>query len=224
MTVATDKVDGVLWLSMAEIGRRRGKSREAIRKRVDRWVGDGVLSTRPGPRGATLVNIVAFDRLASDDTDPAQALRNGGDLDGEGESAAVANAGSAGEENSGDKSPGSGSFAAARADRESYQAENARLDLEERLGRLADREEVGRLQMDVFRRVRDRLLSVPARIQDRLASAPDGPAMRRILTEELRRELDGLADKLEALASEGGELDLDIDDGASTNSSSNRTG
>ena len=178
---------------MAEIGRRRGVSREAIRKRVGRWVAAGALTTKPGPRGAVLVNIVMFDRLAADDTDPSHQLRKTGKFAG------LAEVDDRPIDAEVETGSGAGTYANARADRESYQAENARLDLEERLGRLVDHEEVGRLQMDLFRRHRDRLLSVPARIQDRLAAAPDGPAMRQILTEELRRELESFADHLESL-------------------------
>lgn len=194
MTDGTDTVDADngLWLSMAEIGRRQNPpvSREAVRKRVERFVRDGLLSTRPGPGKAILVNWVAYDRLVRSETDPAQALRNGRE----------------------DERPATGgSFSASRAERESYQAENARLDLEERLGRLVDRSEILRLIADVFRRHRDRLLSVPARYADRLAAAPDAAAARSLLTTALRQELDAFAGMLDAIEAGGDAMDTTDD-------------
>jgi len=211
MKSATTDTASNIWLSLTDVAAQKGVSKVAIHKRVKKFVGAGMLSTKPGPRGTVLVNIVAFDRLVADETDPAQALRNGGELDLDNESDGVAETVAGANDGPAGKQPGAGSYASARADRESYQAENARLDLEERLDRLTDREEVARRQMDVFRRHRDRLLSIPARLQDRLASADDGQAIRMILTTEIRRELDGLAEKLDALASENDDLELDDD-------------
>lgn len=173
--------DPNVWLSISEIARQRGVSKVAVHKRVKAFVAQGALATRPGPRNTVLVNVVAYDRLVKSETDPAQALRN-----------------AAAEPDAPQQAPSPG-FAAHRAARESYQAENARLDLEERLGRLVDRDAVARTTMDVFRRFRDRMLSIPPRAADRLAALPDAAAIRAKLAEEIRRELEQFAARLDAM-------------------------
>ncbi len=217
MTDASAAVDSGLWQPLAAVAKARGVSRQAVAKRVARYVEAGRLSTRPGPRGTVLVNIVAFDRVTNEETDPAQALRNGREPDAPAPAAAPTedDAEAAGDEeaapaSSGGASPAAaGSYSAAKTLGESYKAENARLDLEERLGRLADRDETRRLTMDVFRVLRDRLLSIPARLQDRLAAAKDPTALRILLHDAIRDELDSLASKLDALEAGGGEVEFD---------------
>ena len=63
--------------------------------------------------------------------------------------------------------------------------------------------------MTAFRKLRDRLLSFPATVADRTASAPDVTAVRNLLTTEMRRMLDQLASELDHL-----EDDADDDDDA----------
>ena len=196
--VDTPQPDPTLWLSVAEIARRQTPpvSREAVSKRVKAFEASGQLSTRKGPGNTKLVNVVAYDRLVKWETDPAQALRN------------VPPAPPPAQGESGD------GFAQHRAARESYQAENARLDLEERLKRLVDKEEVERRTMDIFRRMRDRLMAMPARLSDRLAAQPDAAAIRTTLAAEIRKELENFAKRLDAASDEGAETEIADDDDA----------
>jgi hypothetical protein len=189
--------DDDLWLSLTDVAARYGVTKAAISKRVKAFVAAGSLTTRPGPGGKVLVNIVAYDRLVKAETDPAQALRNG----------TVPAA-----EPADDTMSGKGGFHQHRAARESYQAENARLDLEERLGRLVDKEDVGRLTADIFRRFRDRMLSLPARLADRLAALPDAAAIRSRLNEEIRRELDHFAQHLDTMDADALDADAELTD------------
>jgi hypothetical protein len=197
-------------VSLAEAGRRQSPpvSREAVRKRVASLVAAGRLATKPGARGAVLVNLVAYLRAVRDETDPAQDLRNGRaapQLDaGDGEDDAGAD----------DTQPGGGGYHQSRALRELYNAEGARLDLEERLGRIADREDVEHRTMQVFRMVRDRLLGMPAALSERIAAQPDARAVRALLQTEIRRTLANLADALDHMDDESpdGPEDL-VDDG-----------
>jgi hypothetical protein len=80
-----------------------------------------------------------------------------------------------------------------------YQAENERLNLEERLERLCDKGDVEARTFAVFRRLRDRALSFPSTCAPRLASAPDERSMRMILDEEMRKLLDALSKDLDAV-------------------------
>lgn len=64
-----DLVEVGLWLSISDIARERGKSRQAIAKRVDALVAEGKLDTRPGPNGTKLVNLAQFDRAVGETGD-----------------------------------------------------------------------------------------------------------------------------------------------------------
>ncbi|MBI4921868.1 MAG: hypothetical protein HY834_08970 [Devosia nanyangense] len=189
-----------LWVPIAEAARRHNVSRAAMHKRVGKLVELGRLATRPGQRGTVLVNSVALDRAIAQETDPAQQLRNG-------TSAAPVSPEPEDETDEGPAAPGSPSYLSSRAARETYQAENARLDLELRLDKLADKDRAEQHTIATMRKLRDRLLGLPAMVSDRLASAPDARAIRTILAEELRKALDGLAKQLDGL------YDEDDDDG-----------
>lgn len=189
--MSLSEVGGGLWVPVAEIARRSGISRQAAQKNVRKWERDGALATKPGPRGTILVNQVVYDRLRRTIADPAQDLRNGKDgaLDLEDDAPTPG-------EDAG--APTRASYHASRAEREAYQAENARLDLEERLGSLCDRDDVERRVMATFRRVRDSLLALPATVAERVAAAPDARAVRALLQAEFRRVLEALAADLDS--------------------------
>ncbi len=203
MTDASAPVDANgLWVSLAEAAAHQKVSRQAVHKRVSQLVEAGKLSTRPGPRGTRLVNLALYLRAVREETDPAQYLRNRTDApllepdeDDEPERAAP-EPGRDGK--AGGKSTGA-TYHDARAQREAFNAENARLDLEERLGRLIDKADVEASTMTVFRRLRDRLLSIPSTLADRLAAQPDARAVRVLLDTELRTMLETLATELDDL-------------------------
>lgn len=213
MTLVQHAVDGQLtdpqlWVPVAEAARRQAPpiSRAAMHKRVANLRAAGRLSTQPGPRGTVLVNIVALNRAIAAETDPAQELRNRRapatllDVDDDGDAA---------DDTAALPGAGGANYHKSRAEREAYQAENARLDLDERLDRLTDKADVERRTMTAFRKLRDRLLSFPATVADRAASAPDVTAVRNLLATEMRRMLDHLANELDHL-----EDDADDDDDA----------
>lgn len=201
--------DPQLWVPIAEAARRQSPvvSRAAMHKRVTKLVDLGRLATRPGQRGAVLVNIVALNRAIAQETDPAQALRNNTppavlNLDDDEDDADGGSAAPPGARAS--------SYHASRAEREAYQAENARLDLALRLDRLTDKDDVSRRTMTAMRKIRDRLLSLPATVSDRVSAAPDARAVRTILTAEIRAVLEALATELDRLDDEDAdELDDD---------------
>lgn len=72
-------VDPRVWVTVSEAARLQQPpiSKQAVSKRVAKLVAAGRLATRQGPRGSVLLNIVAFNRAVAEETDPAQALRNG---------------------------------------------------------------------------------------------------------------------------------------------------
>lgn len=184
--------DPALWVPISELARIKGKSKQAISKRVKRLVDSQMLETRAGEGGQVLVNRVAYDRAVGEMTDPAQALRNPG-LEIEGADAAAPPPSSPADEPPA-KSKG---YLAHKETSAAYQAENDRLDLEERLGRICDKAEVEARTFNVFRRLRDRLLSLPSICAPRVANAVDERAARLIIDEEVRKLLDALANDLD---------------------------
>ena len=85
------------------------------------------------------------------------------------------------------------SFARSRAIREDYNARIARLEYEEAAGNLVARGAVGREQFRLARDTRNNVLAVPSRVDALLAATSDPAEVRRILTEDLIRALDGVA-------------------------------
>jgi DNA-binding Lrp family transcriptional regulator len=73
-----DTVDGLLtgvdgdasgvWLTLAEVARRRGVGRAAVSKRVKRLVAEGLIETRQGKGGSLMVELAAFDRVTGETT------------------------------------------------------------------------------------------------------------------------------------------------------------
>lgn len=189
---AAGAVDPGLWVSISELARLKGKSKQAISKRVKRLVESQALETRSGEGGEVLVNRVAFDRAVGENTDPAQLLRNPGLEIAATAPAPVSQAGGAD-----DGQPKSRGYLQHKETSAAYQAENDRLDLEERLGRTCDRADVEARTFNVFRRLRDRLLSLPSICAPRVANAVDERAARLIIDEEVRKLLDALANDLD---------------------------
>ena len=83
-------------------------------------------------------------------------------------------------------------YAQARAARELYAARIARLDFEERNGKLVS---VDQMKVEIFRKarqVRDRMLAIPGRVAARLAAETDARAIRKVLNKEIRKALEAL--------------------------------
>jgi hypothetical protein len=77
------------------------------------------------------------------------------------------------------------SYAASRAAREAYLARLAKLDFEQRSGKLVDADEVRAQIFGLGRRLRDALLGLPDRLAPVLAGQADQAAVHQLLTEEI---------------------------------------
>lgn len=119
-------LDAGLWLSVSEIARQRGKSRQAIAKRVAELVEAGKLETRPGPNSTKLVHLAQFDRAVGETGDAFKeaAAETRAELDTAG------------------ADPTSPALRDHQARAAQYSADLKFLDLEERLGRLVPVAEV----------------------------------------------------------------------------------
>jgi hypothetical protein len=81
----------------------------------------------------------------------------------------------------------------ARAIRESYLARLAKLEFEERIAKVVDRDEVQVAGFTRGRVVRDNMLNIPDRLAATLAAESDEGRVHRILSDEILRALDVLA-------------------------------
>ena len=81
-----------------------------------------------------------------------------------------------------------------RAIREDYEARLAKLEYEEKSGKLVDAEKVKRDAFDLARRVRDHILNIPDRISAELVGITDQPTMHNVLLRELNTALQELCD------------------------------
>ena len=91
---------------------------------------------------------------------------------------------------------GGPSYAQSRAIREAYQARLAKLEFEERSGRMADVSKVKAEAFKVARTVRDGLLNLPDRIAHELAHETDPAKVHARLSDEIRIVLGGLSGRL----------------------------
>jgi hypothetical protein len=77
------------------------------------------------------------------------------------------------------------SYAASRAAREAYMARLAKLEYEERSGKLVDADQVRAQIYGLGRRLRDAFLSMPDRVAPLLAGQVDQAVVHRLLTQEI---------------------------------------
>lgn len=170
--------DGV-WVSLTEAAGIKGVSKQAISKRLERLSGR-VATRREGQR--LLFNLAEYDRVTGAETDPAQALRNRA---------------AAGEEPAARK-PGETAqlaFSVHRAKRENYEAELARLKLDEQLGKLVPVADVEAAMV----RCAERLV----RGLDQIPALSDDPQARLALKGKVRELRQVLADEMKLMAREG---------------------
>lgn len=85
---------------------------------------------------------------------------------------------------SGGKGP---SYAQSRAIREAYMARLAKLEFDEKSGKLISADEARVAIFNTARRARDMLLSVPDRVAPLVVGLSDSHEIHRILTDEMRR-------------------------------------
>jgi pyruvate/2-oxoglutarate dehydrogenase complex dihydrolipoamide acyltransferase (E2) component len=90
--------------------------------------------------------------------------------------------------------PGGLDYARARAVRENYMARLAKIDFEERSGKLVSRDEVQVAAFNKFRTFRDGMLNIPDRVSAMLAAESDASKVHGSLTTEIRKALLEFAD------------------------------
>ena len=83
-------------------------------------------------------------------------------------------------------------YQTARTHREHYNAELARLQFEEREGKLIDAQQAHKDGFELGRAVRDKLFAIPARVSPLLASLENPLEISKLLDSELRAALEEL--------------------------------
>jgi len=134
-----EAVTGGVWVTYAELARRRGVSRAAITKRVNRLAAERRIETR-AEGSSRLVELASFDRAIGEVGDAVKALaaetvraRRGGRRPEDGAADMSWPAGSPGDEGKGrESSRMPGTLAAAQTERAQYEARLKALDLAER--------------------------------------------------------------------------------------------
>lgn len=89
---------------------------------------------------------------------------------------------------------GGNQYAKARAIREHYLARLAKIEYEERVGKLVSKDEVQVAAFTRFRQFRDLMLNIPDRLAAVLAAESDAAACHHILASEIRKALHEFAD------------------------------
>jgi hypothetical protein len=103
----------------------------------------------------------------------------------------------------GDALPGRGtgpSYAQSRAVREAYQARLAKLDFEQRSGKLVEVDKVKAAAFRTARAVRDGMLNLPDRVAHELAHETNPAAVHARLSNEIRTILEALANPAAGIA------------------------
>ena len=89
---------------------------------------------------------------------------------------------------------GASQYTKARAVREHYQARLAKIEYEERIGKLVNADEVQVAAFNKFRQYRDAMLGIPDRVAAMCAAETDAARVHEILTTEIRKVLNDFAD------------------------------
>ncbi|RCK20080.1 hypothetical protein TH8_19645 [Thalassospira profundimaris] len=190
--------------NQAAYAKHRGVSRQAISKLVK---SGKIPVTRIG--NAIEINFAQADKALGQTIDPSRTLaaesgsqpvgkpRSGDDLFDQTVVTQI-DAGQSGEQGS--------DYQQHRAAREGYNAEIARLDLEERLGRLVDKHDVEESMVTAGRQIRQGLDAIPGWADEIDAAARNGGvnAVRSLLKEKVRGLEEMIADSLVVIVDDDG--------------------
>jgi len=167
-------------VSMREYGRMRGISHTAVQKAIDsKRLSNCLVQSERGKRKLTLI-----------DSDLADAEWPRGPQ----EIVDSQNLGKATDRiapNAADDKVSS-TYAQSRAIRENFQARLAKLEFEQKSGKLVDADDVKKQAFKAARTVRDSMLNIPDRIAAELAAETDTFKIHKRITDEIRKALESL--------------------------------
>ncbi len=216
VTVLTCGVVMEDWISLRAYARHRGVALSAVQKAIE---AGRVTAVKRKPNG----RLHKIEKLGADlqwaaNTDPVEAARNGkfagpgGDL----LASESSNAPTAPADSGATTAPPASStsaaaredqaeYLAARAKREGYMAETARLDHLERLGLLVSTAAVEQEMVEIFGQIKAGVLRIADRKAQILAAESDPARVHRILMDEFRTTFDECSRRFAAIAAGGSE-------------------
>lgn len=155
------------WLSISQLARARGVTRQSLHERVSRLAAEGKIEVRQGRGRERLVDLTQYDRTAGQTTDLARAQaqatrRHRSELD----------------------------FAASQAKRAAAEAELKVLDLRQRRGELVEVREVHEVAIQCGHAMVSAIEGIVTRAEDVITAATTGgPAGVRRVLREIARDL-----------------------------------
>lgn len=175
-----------LWVSVSDLAARKGVTKQTIAEKVARLEAQGLISTRPGKGRAKLVNLAEFDRAIGETGDAIREM-------------AAASARSPAAPTPVVPDGADPILAKEQARRVAYQADLAKLDLDERLGKLLPVEHVTAAMLRCAEALTRALEQMPTRADDLAAAVAKervtgaraflramGRDMRALLAREMR--------------------------------------
>ncbi len=156
------------FLTLRGYARHRGVSLTAVQKAIK----DGRIKTSK-KKGKVGIDSESADKAWDATTDPAKQRKE--------KDAGVATG---------------GTFQQARAMREAYLANIAKLNYEEKIGKLVDADVVRKILFEAWRITRDNILNISNRLAPQLASETDPHQVHLLLEAEHNRALEELANAL----------------------------
>lgn len=166
------------WVSISELARLKGLGKAAVSERVSGFVAKGLLSTRPGKGKVKLVNLAAFDKVAGETTDLARA--SGAETKRLHQAAPLPPP----------SDPLTPIYTAEQARHMAYKAESARLDLEERQGKILQVDAVSAAIASAGEAIARAVDQMPALADDLAAAvAQTGAAGARTLLKARARDI-----------------------------------
>ncbi|NTI92269.1 winged helix-turn-helix transcriptional regulator [Agrobacterium rhizogenes] len=206
-TASMPAADGV-WLTIAELAKRKNITRQSLSERVARLERDGLIETRQVGR-SRLVELATFDRLVGQ---TGNAYREQG-AETKRETADPAL-----------QSPASAALRDAQSERAQYEAKLKALDLAERTGAVVPvrgEQGVEAALVKVTEAIIRELGAPMTWVNEILETVRDGePALRRLLRKKIHKQRENIANRLASIAGEAAEAEksgvqIDIDfDGA----------
>lgn len=182
-----------LWVTVSELARLRSVNKSTTSRQVDKLVEAGQLATKPGARGAKLVNLAAFEAALDQLGDAGKALAA---------ETVKATAGLAAEAPAAAPATGGNAYRDAATRAKEYEADLKQIELDRQRGLLVPVADVTAAAIKCAETIVRTVDRLPTRYDDVAAAVTtEGPlGARRVLKEfarELRREL---AEAMQSLA------------------------
>lgn len=189
VTVDAAPPAGSLCVSISDLARRKGVSKQAIAKRVDRFEAEGLLTTTQNSRGHRLVPLALYDRLTGDTADLGRSRPSARapEMPGGAEDAPLFV----------DRAPAApavdsptGTYTAAQARDKQYQADLREIQLAEKKGEILLVVDVAQAMADAAEIIVRRIQQIPALADEIAAAVAKGGA------DGARRELKAISNSI----------------------------